>query len=822
MKICRRAVAALLSAGSLGCGHGVAMAIAHTPVLADGASGLTAAPAPIQQSAAVEGLARPAKIIIDHWGIPHIFAASVRDAFFLQGYNAARDRLWQIDLWRKRGLGLLAKSFGPAYVDQDRAARLFLYRGDMGKEWASYAPGARESAEAFVAGINAYVAEVRSGQKPLPPEFKLTGSVPDEWQTADVVRIRSHSLVSNLESEVERARVACRAGLPADRLRVKLEPAHTTTIPQGLDPCAIPPDVLKDYLLGTAGVRFTKETASSLAYLRPDNVAEGSNSWVIAPTHTTTGRPILANDPHRRLSIPSLRYIVHLNAPGLAVIGGGEPALPGVSFGHNEQVGFGLTIFNVDQEDLYVYSLNPADADSYRYRQSWERMRVIHEIIEVKGGPARQVELRFTRHGPVLALDAASGRAFAVRSVWSEPGTSAYFASTWLLQARNWRQFRAAREAWGTPPLNLIYADVAGNIGWAPGARTPVRPNWDGLLPVPGDGRYEWRGFLAGRQLPAKYNPPAGWIATANEMNLPANYPAQERKISFEWANRSRIDRINTVLGSRAKLSVEDSMALQTDSHDELSASLIALLRPLSSPDPLLSKALDTLKSWDQDELTSSVAATIYQEWTHRHLGKMTVARATPAGVHEIIGDGSLKAVLDYLKHPDAALGPDPLRARDELLLTSLSNAVQGLQRQLGPDMSAWRWGKLHQMIFEPAVAGLADPALRARMSLAPVELPGSADSPRAAAFGDENFSVIAGASVRIVLDVGDWDRSMAINAPGQSGDPSSRHYGDLLPLWAGGSFVPLLFSRAAIEQAAEVVLNLTPGSSSPRSHDAQ
>ncbi|MBV9903005.1 MAG: penicillin acylase family protein, partial [Alphaproteobacteria bacterium] len=223
-----------------------------------------------QQTLLVAGLQKAARVVIDHWGIAHIFAASAHDAFFVQGYNAARDRLWQIDLWRKRGLGLLAKSFGAAYVDQDRATRLFLYRGDMRAEWAAYAPGTQEATAAFVAGINAYVGEVLHGAKPLPPEFALTHSLPEPWATDDVVRIRSHALVSNVLSEVARARVVCLAGLDADKLRRKLEPAHTTKVPGGLDACDITEDVLKAYTLATQQVDFKAltHTASAGGVLR--------------------------------------------------------------------------------------------------------------------------------------------------------------------------------------------------------------------------------------------------------------------------------------------------------------------------------------------------------------------------------------------------------------------------------------------------------------------------------------------------------------------------------------------------------------------------
>lgn len=760
---------------------------------------------------AVEGLEEPATIVVDHWGIPHIFAASIHDAYFLQGFNAARDRLWQIDLWRKRGLGLLAKSFGSAYIDQDRAARLLLYRGDMSLEWSAYAPGAREATEAFVAGINAYVDKVRSSEISAPPEFGLTASTPDRWEAGEVVRIRSHGLVGNLWSEVARARVTCLAGLNADLLRSKLEPPHAPVVPEGLDPCSIPADVLKDYELGTERVRFAAPSDGRVADVLHDVIPEGSNNWVISPTHSATGRPILANDPHRLLSIPSLRYIVHMEAPGLSLIGAGEPALPGVSLGHNGHVAFGLTIFESDQEDLYVYSLNPDNLDQYRYRDAWESMRVVQETIEVKGQPAREVTLRFTRHGPVIALDAGSCRAFALRSVWNEPGTAPYFASTWLTRVRNWQEFLAARARWRTPPLNLVYADIAGNIGWAAGAAVPVRPNWDGLLPVPGDGRYEWAGLLGSERLPSVLNPAKGWFATANEMNLPAGYPAEERKISFEWANRSRIDRIESVLGATPKVSVADSMRLQTDSHNPMSRSVIALLDSLTSSKPLISDSIALLKAWDGDETTASVAATIYETWVTKYLAPMTIKRTTPDAVREIIGDGALDAVLDYLEHPDARLGHSPESARRDLLLESLGDTVDDLQRRLGPDMSSWHWGRIHKMTFIPAVAPLFDGQERSWPTLPTVELPGSGDSPRAASFRAEDFSVDAGASVRMVIDVGDWDRSMAINTPGQSGDPKSPHFRDLLPLWARGSYVPLLYTRTAIKEAAGEILSLRP-----------
>lgn len=765
------------------------------------------------ETRAVAGLERPGRIVIDKWGVPHIYAQSARDAFFLQGYNAARDRLWQIDLWRKRGLGLLAKNFGPAYAEQDRAARLFLYRGDMRAEWAAYPQSAKAMTEAFVTGINAYVAATRAGRLHLPTEFGLTDTRPDLWTADDVVRIRSHTLASNAIGEMRRARVACVGGIEAAELLWKIEPKHRVRVPAGLDPCVVPDSVFNTYALAISPVAFrlpsSPRAANSTAALGTEG-AEGSNNWVIAPSRTDTGRPILANDPHRALGVPSLRYVAHLEAPGLSVIGAGEPALPGISFGHNGNIAWGLTIFNVDQEDLYVYALVPSQPDVYRYGQGWERMRTVTEIIEVRGEAPRTVQLQFTRHGPVLATDAQANRAFALRTVWSASGTSGYFAGSWLLGARDWSDFKAARDNWGTPALNLIYADKGGNIGWAAAARAPIRPNWDGLLPVPGDGRYEWRGFHRGSDLPSLHNPRKGWFATANEMNLPRNYPAEQRKLSFEWMDRSRINRLDEVLGANSRMSIADSIALQVDAHNEMAGRLLRLLQPLSASEPRLNRALTLLKGWDANESVDSPAATLYQIWAS-FLGKATVALLAPQSARALIGAGSLDVVIGRLEKPDRGFGREAAAARDRLLLGSLAEALSFVETKLGPDVKAWPWGRLHQARFEPSVALLADPALKARMIVGPHPVPGSGSAPVALAYRADDFIVTTGASVRMAIDVGAWDNSRFINTPGQSGDPSSRFYRNLFVDWAEGRAMPLLFSKSAIDRHAAVILHLMP-----------
>jgi penicillin amidase len=768
---------------------------------------------PDRRRVVAPGLRAAVEIIVDRWGIPHIYAASRHDAFFAQGWNAARDRLWQLDLWRKRGLGRLSANFGPSYVAQDRAARLFLYRGDMQAEWAAYGPDARAWTEAFVAGINAYVTQVRSGAAPLPVEFELTRSAPELWAVEDVVRGRSHGISNNAESEALRARVVAAGGVAADRLRRKLDPPHQVSIPEGLNPADVPADVLADYVLATQEVSFGAMAGeASLAERAEMAATQGSNNWAIAPARTTTGRPILASDPHRVLVAPSIRYLAHLQAPDLAVIGAGELHLPGVTIGHNDRIAFAITTFMVDQADLYVYELSPENPRQYRYGGGWEDMRIVRETIAVRGEADREVELAYTRHGPVLKIDAAGRRAFALRSVWFEPGTSPYFSAARYQTAGDWTAFKDALAHWGAAAMNFVYADIEGNIGWAPAGLIPRRPNWDGLTPVPGDGRYEWGAFLAQDELPSQYNPECGWVASANEMNLPPGYPTETLNIGYEWADPARIERIAEALSATGATGLADSAALQTDVVSNTARRAIALLAGLTSPDPDVEEALRLLRAWDGHEGVESAAAAIAEVWLSKHLAPHAAARTTNPAAAEVIGYGSPFAATSYLQAPGAAFGEDPASGRDAVLLASLKSALDELVTRLGPDRGAWRWGDLHRACFVPPAAALADPALKARMSHGPTPIPGSAYTVRAATYRMEDFAVTNGASFRMVLDVGDWDASLAINTPGQSGDPASPHYGDLFSLWAEGRYVPLLWTRDAVEQAAGLVIHLVPG----------
>lgn len=771
-----------------------------------------------ESSFVVEGLQDAVEILVDDHGVPHLYASGRDDLFLAQGFNAARDRSFQIDFWRRRGLGLLSEVLGDAFLNRDRAARLFLYRGDMRSEWLAYGSDTKRIVSAFVRGINAFVALCHRDPSHLAPEFVELGYLPSSWQPEDVARIRSHGLFSNLEQEVARALTLRDFGPDVEELRRVREPAVDLTVPEGLDLSVIPDDVLTVYRLGTTPPTLADAAAPARSRQEP----EGSNNWVISGARTATGRPLLANDPHRAVSLPSLRYIAHLSAPGIDVIGAGEPALPGVSIGHNGRLAFGLTIFPIDQEDLYVYETNPRDPTEYRYQGRWEPMRRVVEAVPTAGGGTTDVELRFTRHGPVIHEDPASNAAFAVRAAWLEPGMAPYLGTVEYMGAATAEQFVSAMDRWGAPGENQVYASLDGTIGWRPAGLVPIRPNWDGSLPVPGDGRYEWAGFYDADQLPSATNPTVGWFATANEMNLPEDYPNADKTITYDWYPRFRRDRIEEELSARSDWTVQDCVALQTDSLSVPARKILPLLTGLSSPDPDVQAAVELLGSWDAVEDAESPAAALFEVWYGRHLRPAVLAAALRQLLPEERCRDALDRILpdedeatgarpdlELLLDPGERLGSDPGATRAALLLSSLGAAVSDLTARLGEDRGSWSWGRLHRAEPKHLLHDLLPGRTWTRVG--PVPRGGSADTVGSAA-STSDFTQSAGATFRIVVDVGDWDNSVAMNSPGQSGVPSSQHFADLLGLWADDRSFPLLYSRGSVERASASRIVLQPG----------
>src|SRR5712692_1943175 len=525
------------------------------------------------------GLGKPVEVLRDTWGVPHIYAQSVPDLFFAQGFVAAEDRLFQMEMWRRTGAGELAEILGPAYLERDRFARLVRYRGDMEVEWTSYAPDAKLIMESFVRGVNAYIQDRRDN---LPIEFQLLGALPGEWKPEHcLLRIAGLLMCRNAVTEAVRAKIISRIG-PEQTAKL-LPPDPPTKRPE-----------MAGALMQNIDVGVVRTLEQAIGPVRFDT-EPGSNNWVVDGTLSATGKPLLANDPHRPVVLPSLRYLTHLVAPGWNVIGAGEPALPGVAAGHYERVAFGFTIVGIDQEDIYVEKTDPANPNRYQYRGEWRDMKLEREKIRVKGkSEPVEVELKFTVHGPVIHEEPQRGRAFALKWVGSEPGSAGYLPSLSLDRAQNWQEFVATMERWKIPSENLAYADVDGNIGWYAAGMSPIRKDWSGLVPMPGErGAYEWSGFLPTSELPHVFNPPQHYIATANHNILPPRYPHQ---LGYEWAAPFRFRRVDQVLKSGKKFTIEDFEKLQHDATSLEAQELVGLLKSAPSGG---GSARKMLESWD-------------------------------------------------------------------------------------------------------------------------------------------------------------------------------------------------------------------------------
>ncbi len=743
---------------------------------------------------AVRGLGQPVRVVRDRWGVAHIYARNQHDLFFAQGFVAAQDRLFQMEMWKRAGQGRLSEILGASALKRDVDARLLMYRGNMDAEYASYSPQARDILTAFTDGINSYVQSLTApGGRGLPIEFKIAGFAPDRWRPEDCLnRMAAFSMTGNAVSELEHARALTELGAgKASKIMdfdppVALDPAPT------LDLGGLEPGLLDDFIGSDQRIVF------------PARPIEGSNNWTVAGALTETGKPLLANDPHRVVGLPSLRYMVHLIAPGWNVIGAGEPALPGVALGHNEHIAWGFTIFGLDQQDLYVEELNPANPAEYRTEAGWQKMESRHETFLVRGERSRDIELLFTRHGPVVWQDGR--KALALRWVGNEPGTAGYIASLSIDQAQNWQQFEAAAARWKLPSENLVYADRSGNIGEHSVGLVPVR-RWTGLLPVPGVSGYEWSGFVPTEKLPHTFNPPDGVLATANHKMIPEHYPYN---VGFEWDPGYRYERIRDYFAAAQHQGRKvGTAAMQELQNDVTSLPAIAFQKFLRTvplrDDPQLSDFL----RWDGKLTRDSADAALYEVWT-RSIGK-ALGRKISTRNAQTYQDLPPDTLLRLLASPDADIfGADPKAQRDLMLAETLHVATQELERLMGPDRAHWRWGTLHQINFRHGLDQIS-PDMAKLLDIGPLPRPGDGYTVNATWTSPNSWDQIDGASYRQILDTSDWDQSVAINTPGQSGQPGSDHYSDLAPLWDSGRYFPLVYSAAAVRNATANELILQP-----------
>ena len=782
------------------------------------------------ETLAVPGLERSVEIIKDWWGVSHIYAQTEHDLFFAQGYSAARDRLFQFEIWRAQATGTTAEILGPREIDRDHGTRLFKFRGDMSQEMNHYHDRGAEIIPAFVDGVNAYIDRAPEHPDDLPLPFKLLGIQPKHW-TPEVVISRHQGLLGNIGAELNTGRAVC---LLDGHEVMELQYYHPREPDLELDPLIdceslLENDVLHLYRAYRGSVRFEpsdvvaadvrndQESFDRLASVLDLEAEElesrsrddiGSNSWVVSGSRTQDGYPMMVNDPHRAQAVPSLRYWAHLVGPGWNVIGGGEPEIPGISIGHNEHGAWGLTVFRTDAEDLYVYETNPANPNQYRYDGHWEEMRVIEETIPVKGAAPVTVGLKFTRHGPVVFEDSDEDRAYAVRPAWMEIGGSPYLASLRMDQATTWEEFREASNYSNIPGENMVWADRYGNIGWQAVGIAPIRRNFSGMVPVPGDGRYEWDGYLPIKAKPHEYNPARGYIETSNSNYTPPDYPHMDA-IGYTRTDPCRWARSSEFLESGRKLNMMDMIRLQHDYLSIPARTIVPLLADLTASDRQMEEARRRLLDWDFVLDKSSVEAGIYVAFERQLLGDIEELKIS-ASAREYIGIG-MKRMIDFLFAPDGDFGEDPIRGRDQFLLDALADGVRDLRVKLGPDMDGWAYGQAdykHALIRHP-LSPAVDAATRDLLDVGPLPRGGNGYTVGSTGGGDNQTS---GASFRIFVDTRDWDNTLGMNTPGQVGDPESPLYENLFELWANDRLFPAFYSRDKIDSVAFERLELRPG----------
>ena len=760
------------------------------------------------------------EILRDQWGINHIYAQNQRDLFFAQGYAAAKDRLFQFEIWRRQATGTVSEILGDRELKRDIGTRLFMFRGDMTEELNHYHDDGVEIITTYTDGVNAYIDEISSSPEQLPIEFQMLGILPQKW-TPEVVISRHQGLLGNIGQELQVGRAVAKLGVekvkelswfhPKDP-KIDLDPAINKELLSDdiLDlynayrrpVIFVPSDILEKYRTSEGAQELLKPQKE-----KEDSLSKGSNNWVVSGDKMADGNTYMANDPHRTIAIPSLRYMAHLVAPGWDVIGGGEPEIPGISIGHNEYGTWGLTVFRTDGEDLYVYDLNPKNPNQYKYQDHWVDFETIEETIKVKGEEDEIVTLSYSRHGPVAYIDEENNKAYAVRCAWLEPGGSPYLASLRMDQAKTWEEFREACNYSHIPGENMIWADKEGNIGWQAVGIAPLRRNFSGMVPVPGDGRYEWDGYLPIIDKPSTFNPKEGFFATANQNVTPDNYEYWDA-VGFSWSDPYRGDRVNEVLSSSDKLTMDDMKSLQVDYYSNPAEILVPLIQGLKLKGSS-KKAVKKLKSWDFKLAPNSISAAIYVAWENniRELGNQ---RFIPENGREIIRGIQMKRLMDWLITPDEKFGDDPNSGRNQFLTEAFNNAISYLTEKLGDNMDNWQYGqeKFKHTYMAHALGDVAPEKIKNRLNVGPLPRGGNSFTPGSTGGNNRQSS---GASFRMIVNTGDWDAAIGTNGPGQSGNPNSEFYDNLFEPWAKDEYFPVYYSKEKIESVTVERTLLTP-----------
>jgi len=756
---------------------------------------------PVDGVVEIKGLKSAVQVYRDSWGVPHIYADNEDDLFLAQGYTQAQDRLWQMELHRRMGSGTLAEAFGEAALESDKFFRAIGLRRCAAASYQSLNPAMQGVLQSYCRGVNAFIS---ANKDSLPIEFTILGFKPADWAPTDslaVSELIAWELGKNWEVELTRGHLVQKLG--GEKAGQLLAPYPQT------GPLVIPPELMA-CPLGTVVASGLHQGSDCL----------GSNNWVVDGQKTVSGKPLLANDPHLSVMMPSIWYETGLHGAGFEVVGVSLPGCPLINIGRNRDISWGITNLPADTQDFYIEKLNPANGLQYEAKGEWKRLQVIEEEIKIRGrGEAEKLQVRITRHGPLMD-NVIKGLEQPLALQWAGYGNSRLLESVYHLdQAGNWNEFRDALQYWDAPSQNIVYADKDGNIGYQSTGQIPIRNKGQGTVPVPGwTGDYDWMGYIPYKELPSVLNPSTHFIATANNKVVSDNY---SYFMTYDWSPPYRAQRITDLLKAKEKLSVQDFRDIQADVYDIPAGIFTPYVLQLEPSTAQEKQALEILGKWDYNDRANEPAPAIYQVFYVKLLKNILQDKLGEPLFSDYLramgGSGDVHAIFmeGIMRDKDSAWFDDartPAReTRDDIVKQSLADALAELSGKFGPDPAKWQWGDIHATWFRHPLGRI--PGLDAVFSLGPVPTAGSRYTVNVAAFDYSNpYSVVALPSYRQIIDWSDPDKSLAMHTTGQSGLAFSPHYGDMLPKWLNVEYHTMLFNRADIEAQARAVLTLKPG----------
>jgi penicillin G amidase len=803
----------------------------------------------------LDGLNGPVDIYRDQMGIPHIYASTQHDLFFAQGYVHAQDRFWQMDFYRHVGAGRTAEMFGKGQVETDAFLKTLGWRDTAEKEYAAFGAESRAILTAYAEGVNAYLKD-HDGEA-LSLEYAILGLLsPDyaiePWEPVNTLawaKALAWDLRSNINTEIERAVLL--KTLTAEQV-AELFPAYPEDHPLIVNKIG---DGTSDHaaMMSTA-VDLPDQTLAALQHnasllddvLGPFGDGIGSNSWVVSGELTGTGMPLLANDPHLGIAMPSIWYQVDFHckpksdmcpyeAAGFSLAGA-----PGVIIGHNDRIAWGFTFAGEDVMDLFIEKVNPDNPNQYEVNGEWVDFETRQETINVVGGDPVELTVRLTRHGPVISdaygplqnegdprdkefvpfRDRAGidlPQDYVIALSWTALSPSSPFDAVWgFNKAENWDEFREAARNFHVPGQNLAYADVDGNIGYQTSGDIPIRKSGDGALPVPGwTGEYDWTGFIPFEEMPYTFNPVEGYIAPANNKIVGDDY---EHLITTDWDYGFRADRIVEMINNApGKIDIDYFQKMQGDDYDPSAETYVPLLMQMDAQFLRQNEAIafDLLRDWDYQARADSAAAAVYEAfWSH--LLKNTFTDELPERYWPTGGDRWFEVMrkisADSLWWDDKST-TDVVETRDGILKKSFIEAVAELEDMLGKDPAKWKWGDLHAANFQNGTLGQSGlPPLEALFNRGPFPTSGGKSIVNATSWNSaEGYEVTNLPSMRMIVDLSDLNNSVTVHTTGQSGHAYHPHYDDMTPLWANIQYYSMLLDEDEVVAQTEGHLVLTP-----------